>query len=49
MIDATPLLWIYLGLIVAGQGLEILAEQLNAHRISRMRGRLPEALAGWNR
>ncbi|MCF8053196.1 MAG: M48 family metallopeptidase [Desulfobacterales bacterium] len=47
MIDATPLLWIYIGLIAAGQGLEILAEQLNAYRISRMRGRPPEALAGW--
>jgi STE24 endopeptidase len=47
MIDATPLLWIYLGLIAAGQGLEILAERLNAHRIAGARGRPPKALAGW--
>ena len=47
MVDATPLLWTFLGLIAAGQGLEILAERLNTRRIAEKRGQPPEALAGW--
>ncbi|MCF8077784.1 MAG: M48 family metalloprotease [Desulfobacterales bacterium] len=42
MIDITPLLLLFLRLVALGQGLEMLAEQLNAGRIAQQNGKVPE-------
>ncbi len=47
MIEITPVLLFFLGLVALGQGLQILAERLNAGRVARQGGQVPEAVAGW--